>query len=102
MLTLYHSVLYFLNIDICILGAAMETEEVKRIIEAGISDCEAIVTADGSKYTAIAVSDEFEGKTMIAEQKMVYALLNEQIQSGAIHALTIKAYTKSEWAAQNA
>jgi acid stress-induced BolA-like protein IbaG/YrbA len=99
---MYHSVLYFLNIYIFILEAAMETEEVKRIIEAGISDCEAIVSADGSKYTAIVVSDEFEGKTMIAEQKMVYALLNEQIQSGAIHALTIKAYTKSEWAEQNA
>lgn len=79
----------------------METAEVKKIIEAGIADCEATVTADGSKYTAIVVSDEFEGKTMVAEQKMVYALVNEHIISGAIHALTIKALTKSEWAAQN-
>ncbi len=79
----------------------METSEVKRIIEAGINDCEATVTADGSKYTAIIVSDEFEGKTMVAEQKMVYALVNEHIISGAIHALTIKAFTKSEWSAQN-
>ena len=79
----------------------METSEVKRIIEAGIEGCEATVTVDGSKYTAIVVSDEFEGKTMIAEQKMVYALLNEHITSGAIHALTIKAFTKTEWAAQN-
>jgi acid stress-induced BolA-like protein IbaG/YrbA len=78
----------------------METSEVKNIIEAGIKDCEATVTADGSKYTAIVVSDEFEGKTMVAEQKMVYALVNEHIQSGVIQALTIKAYTKSEWAAQ--
>jgi acid stress-induced BolA-like protein IbaG/YrbA len=75
----------------------METSEVKSIIEAGL-DCEATVTADGSKYTAIVVSDEFEGKTMVAEQKMVYALVNEHIQSGAIHALTIKAFTKAEWA----
>jgi acid stress-induced BolA-like protein IbaG/YrbA len=29
---------------------------------------------------------------------MVFALVNEHIQSGAIHALTIKAYTKAEWA----
>jgi acid stress-induced BolA-like protein IbaG/YrbA len=78
----------------------METSEVQSIIEAGIDGCEATVTADGSKYTAIVVSDEFEGKTMVAEQKMVYALLNEHIQSGAIHALTIKAYTCSEWAQQ--
>ena len=79
----------------------METAEVQKIIEAGINGCEAMVTADGSKYTAIVVSDEFEGKTMVAEQKMVYALVNEHIQSGAIHALTIKAYTKAEWEKQN-
>lgn len=76
----------------------MEPSEVKQIIEAGIPGSEAMVTADGSKYTAIVVSDEFEGKTMVAEQKMVYALMNEHIQSGVVHALTIKAYTKSEWA----
>jgi len=79
----------------------METAEVEKIIEAGIAGCEATVTADGSKYTAIVVSDEFEGKTMVAEQKMVYALVNEHIISGAIHALTIKAFTKSEWAEKN-
>jgi len=79
----------------------METTEVQKIIEAGINASEAMVTADGSKYTAIVVSDEFEGKTMVAEQKMVYALVNDHIQSGAIHALTIKAYTKAEWAEQN-
>lgn len=75
----------------------METAEVKAIIEAGIENCEATVTADGSKYTVVVVSDAFEGLTMVAEQKMVYALLNEQIQSGAIHALTIKAYTPEEY-----
>lgn len=79
----------------------MQTSEVEKIIEAGISGSEVTVTADGSKYTAIVVSDEFEGKTMVAEQKMVYALLNEYIQSGVIHALTIKAYTRSEWADLN-
>jgi acid stress-induced BolA-like protein IbaG/YrbA len=28
---------------------------------------------------------------------MVYAAVNEHIASGAIHALTIKAYTPAEW-----
>jgi acid stress-induced BolA-like protein IbaG/YrbA len=76
----------------------MDPTEVKNIIEAGINDSEAMVTADGNKYTAIIVSDEFEGKSMLAEHKMVLALMNEYIQSGAIHALTIKAYTRAEWA----
>ena len=78
----------------------MEPSQIKQIIEAGIPGCEAMVSADGSKYTAIVVSEVFEGKTMLAEQKMVYALMNEHIQSGAVHALTIKAYTPDEWKAQ--
>jgi acid stress-induced BolA-like protein IbaG/YrbA len=80
----------------------MEASEVKKCIEDGIPGAEAMVTADGSKYNVVVVSPEFEGKTMIAEQKMVYATVNEHIQSGVIHALTIKAYTPQEWAAENA
>jgi acid stress-induced BolA-like protein IbaG/YrbA len=79
----------------------MEPEAVKALIEAGIPGAEATVTSDGNKYTTVVVADAFEGKSMVAEQKMVYALLNEHIQSGAIHALTIRAYTPREWAEQN-
>lgn len=79
----------------------MEASEVKKCIEDGIPGAEATVTADGTKYTAIVVSKQFEGKALIAKQKMVYATVNEHIQSGAIHALTIKAYTPEEWDAQN-
>jgi acid stress-induced BolA-like protein IbaG/YrbA len=79
----------------------MEASEVKKCIEQGIPGAEATVTEDGGKYTAIVVSPEFDGKTMIAEQKMVYATVNEYIHSGAIHALTIKAYTPEEWADEN-
>ena len=78
----------------------MQPSDVKKRIGAGIPGAEATVTADGTKYTAVVVSLEFEGKSMIAEQKMVYATVNEHIQSGAIHALTIKAYTPEEWAAE--
>jgi acid stress-induced BolA-like protein IbaG/YrbA len=79
----------------------MEASEVKKCIEAGIPGANVSVTADGTKYTAIVVSPEFEGMSMIAEQKRVYSTVNEHIQSGAIHALTIKAYTPDEWAAEN-
>ena len=79
----------------------MEASEVKSCIEQAIPDAEVTVSADGNKYTAIVVSSAFEGMTMIAEQKMVYAAVNEHIQSGAIHALTIRAYTPEEWEALN-
>ena len=75
----------------------MQPEEVKKLIEAGIPGAEVTVTEDGGKYLAVVVAPVFEGKTMIAEQKMVYATVNQHIQSGAIHALTIKAYTPEEY-----
>lgn len=75
----------------------MEVEAIKQLIEAGIPNCEATVSGDGSHYEAIVVSREFEGKTMVQEQKMVYATLGDNITSGAIHALSIKAYTPEEW-----
>ena len=79
----------------------MQADEVKKLIEAGIPDSRAMVSEDGGKYTAVVISPVFEGKTMIAEQKMVYATVNEHIQSGAIHALTIKAYTPEEFSRFN-
>ena len=79
----------------------MEASEVKSCIEQGIPGADVTVSADGNKYSAIVVSKAFEGMTMIAEQKMVYATVNEHIQSGAIHALSIKAYTPEEWEALN-
>ena len=51
----------------------MEASEVKKCIEQGIPGAEATVTSDGSKYTAVVVSPEFDGKTMIAViQKMAH------------------------------
>jgi len=80
----------------------MTPEEVKSLIEAGMPGSTVTVTGDGSKFEATVVSAEFEGKTMVQEQKMVYATVNQEITSGALHALTIKAYTPEEWAEQSA
>lgn len=68
------------------------------LVEKGIADAEAEITGDGSKFEARVVSPAFEGQSTINRHKMVYKILNEHIQSGAIHALTIKAYTPEEWA----
>lgn len=79
----------------------MEPDEIKQLIEAGIADSQATVTGDGGKYEAIVVSPAFEGLTMLKEHKLVYATVNEHIASGALHALTIKAYTPGEWEEMN-
>ncbi|KAI9251893.1 bola-like protein-domain-containing protein [Phascolomyces articulosus] len=41
------------------------------------------------------VSDNFAGKTMMQRHRLVYGLLNEELQNG-IHALSLKTKTKEE------
>ena len=80
----------------------MSPDDVKKLIEQGVPDSEAIISGEGCNLSAIVISDSFEGKTMVAEQKMVYATVNNLITSGELHALGIKAYTRSEWAKEQA
>lgn len=75
----------------------MQVEEVKAMIEAGLSADEVKVSGDGSHFDVIVVSKEFEGKSMVQEQRMVFATLGDKITSGEIHAINIKAYTPDEW-----
>ncbi len=79
----------------------MEVTEIKALIENGLPGVEATVTGDGYHYEAIVVGDCFDGVSMVAQQKMVYATLNEHITSGAIHAITIKTYTPAQWKKAN-
>ena len=75
----------------------MSPDDVKKLIEQGIPDSEAIISGEGCNLSAIVISDSFEGKPMVAEQKMVFATVNNLIASGELHALGIKAYTRAEW-----
>lgn len=50
-----------------------------------------------SHFRVLAVSAVFAGKGRIERQRMVYALLDEELRSGAIHALTLQAMTPEEY-----
>ncbi len=69
-------------------------------IEQSINGAKATVSGDGSKFEALVISDSFNELSTLKRHKLVYAVLDEYIKSGAIHALTIKAYTDAEWAKQ--
>ena len=75
----------------------MDPEEVKKLIQAGLSDCEVMVKGDGSHFDAIVIGEVFAGKSLVAKQKLVYATVNDYIASGQLHALSIKTYTPAEW-----
>lgn len=74
-----------------------QTEEYARLIEAHIPDARAKVEGGGGKFEATVISDAFEGKNLLAKHRLVYAALDDQIKSGEVHAVSIRAYTPAEW-----
>ncbi|MDH5432331.1 MAG: BolA/IbaG family iron-sulfur metabolism protein [Gammaproteobacteria bacterium] len=70
--------------------------EVKQLIESGL-DCQSVVVnGDGHHFQAVVVADAFEGKRAVARQQMVYATVQSEISSGALHALSLKTLTPAE------
>lgn len=51
---------------------------------------------NGNKFEVLIVDESFVGKRLVQRQQAVYAIFNEHIASGAIHALTIHAKTPDE------
>ena len=78
----------------------MRMDHFSDLVERQVPDSRADVTGAGSKFEARVVSASFEGLPTIKRHKLVYAVLDEHIRSGAIHALSIRAYTPEEWAAK--
>ncbi len=78
----------------------MTTDEIEKLIEAGLPNSKAMVSGGEGKYEAIVISDSFANLSMVKEHQMVYATVKTQIASGELHALSIKAFTPEEWEQQ--
>jgi acid stress-induced BolA-like protein IbaG/YrbA len=78
----------------------MTSEELHRIIAAGLACDHLDVSGDGRHWSAVVVSPAFEGKRPIARHQLVYATLGARIHSDEVHALSMKTYTPAEWARQ--
>jgi acid stress-induced BolA-like protein IbaG/YrbA len=74
----------------------MTIEEIKKRLLSGFENADITMEGDGCSCSAMIVSDEFEGQSLLNRQKKVLALVSEEIKSGELHALTIKARTNSE------
>ena len=69
---------------------------ITKVISDGIKYDDLIIEGSEAKYEVQIVSNVFDGKSTIQRHKLIYALLDNHIKTGEIHALTIKAMTISE------
>lgn len=75
----------------------MTLEEIQNKLEAGIKNSTVTMKGDGCNCSVLVVSSTFEGMSLLARQKMILAVVRTDIDSGNLHALTIKARTPKEF-----
>ena len=71
---------------------AMESAEIERLIKLALPDAQVEIrdlAGDGDHYSASVVSAAFQGKTRVAQHKMVYEALGGQM-GGVLHALALQ------------
>lgn len=74
----------------------MDLESIRQILESELGASQLDMQADGNKLLLSLVSDKFEGLSKVKRQQLVYALLNDRISSGEIHAVTMTTLTPDE------
>ena len=75
----------------------MKKEEVIALIKVGFPDAEVMAEGADCNFSCIVISPAFEGLSLLKKQKAVLATVKEQITSGELHAMSIKAYTPQQW-----
>jgi acid stress-induced BolA-like protein IbaG/YrbA len=80
----------------------MNPQQIAELIRQSIPDAQVDVQSeDNTHFAARLVGTAFEGLRPLARHQLVYRALGERM-GREIHALSIEAYTPSEWAARNA
>jgi stress-induced morphogen len=77
----------------------MTPDQIKARIETLAAGTKAEVvdlTGTQDHYQAVITSPAFEGRMMIEQHRMVYKLFQSEVDSGEVHALTIKTFTPAE------
>ena len=73
-------------------------DDIKARLGEAFANAKVAVAGDGNRYQLRVVADEFAGLSRVKRQQAVYAAIGDLIQSGAIHAVTIRALTPAEQA----
>jgi len=74
----------------------MTLVEIQTKLESSIDQSQVTMEGDGCDCSAIVVSPIFEGLSLLQRQRIVLAVVSEEIKSGELHALSVKAYTPNE------
>lgn len=72
-------------------------EQVKQYLSEGLPCDYLDVVGDGAHFEAVIVSSEFVGKNRVQRHQRVYQALGNRMDTGEVHALSMKTFTPEEW-----
>jgi acid stress-induced BolA-like protein IbaG/YrbA len=78
----------------------MQVQDIQALLEGKLENCEINVQGNGNHFDITVVGAMFDGLRAVKKQQLIYALLKDEIASGAIHAVNMKLFTPLEWAQQ--
>jgi acid stress-induced BolA-like protein IbaG/YrbA len=80
----------------------METSAIQQAIEAALPGAAVYLDGEGCDFSAIVVSDGFQGLSTVKRQQQVLAAVAGWLATGELHAFSVKAYTPAEWDSRQA
>lgn len=69
-------------------------------ISSGLPCQHLAVAGDGQHFEALIVSPEFEGMNKVKRQQRVYQIVRDKLDSGELHAISMRTLTPAEWQAE--
>ena len=75
----------------------MLANEIKTLLAATFTDAQIDVSIDGSHSNIQIISDVFAGVMPVKKQQMVYAIINDLIADGTLHAVNMQLHTPEQW-----
>ena len=76
---------------------AQKLKEIEQLLQEALSLDEVHVTQAGTHYKIVAIGECFDGMGRVKQQQTIYGPLMDRITSGELHALTINAFTPTQW-----
>ena len=74
----------------------MDIPAIEAALREALPGCELELMPDGNKLGLRIVSDAFDGLSRVKRQQKIYALLDDRIRSGEIHAVSMVTRTPAE------
>jgi acid stress-induced BolA-like protein IbaG/YrbA len=75
----------------------LDPKQIESWIAAGLPCEHLAVAGDGQHFEALIVSAEFADLNRVKRQQRVYAILRDRLDSGELHALSMRTLTPEEW-----